>query len=284
MLERLDGLPLAIAQAGSFLHESGVSIDTYLRLYDEQSVKVAEALHKSDTILDYPDHSVWTTWNISYDAILTKDKHVANLLVLWSFLDRNDLWYGLFERASSKGSIGGTAIAEAMSHSLGDIAEQELCFIKAMNLLRGYSLIERAEKTQGYMMHIVVHRWVYSYHGMKHSLDLGLLALKVIGYAVPKSTEYDYASLRQRLLPHANTCSDRILRDKERTLQNQHCRDHFEQQVDLADREGTLYAIYNLGWLYFIHGKLDEAEEMYQRALVGCEALKRKTRSVLSTI
>jgi hypothetical protein len=36
LLERLDGLPLAIAQAGAYLQESGVSVETYLRFYDQQ--------------------------------------------------------------------------------------------------------------------------------------------------------------------------------------------------------------------------------------------------------
>lgn len=82
LLEKLDGLPLAIAQAGAYLEESGISIKTYLGLYEEQKQEVAEALLKSDTLLDdYPNRSVWTTWNISYNAVLAKNEYAANLLV-----------------------------------------------------------------------------------------------------------------------------------------------------------------------------------------------------------
>ena len=34
LLTRLEGLPLAIAQAGAYLQESRVSIEAYLRFYD----------------------------------------------------------------------------------------------------------------------------------------------------------------------------------------------------------------------------------------------------------
>lgn len=40
---------------------------------------------------DYPDRSVWTTWTISYETIRETYKVVANLLLLWAFLDRKDL-------------------------------------------------------------------------------------------------------------------------------------------------------------------------------------------------
>jgi hypothetical protein len=36
LLALLDGLPLAIAQAGAYLQESRVGLTTYLRFYEEQ--------------------------------------------------------------------------------------------------------------------------------------------------------------------------------------------------------------------------------------------------------
>ena len=274
LLERLDGLPLALAQAGSYLHQTGISIDTYLRLYDEQNERVAEAIHKSDILDDYPNHSVWTTWNVSYDAVLAKDKCAANLLILWSYLDRNDLWYDLFKKASTTDTL-----AEALFHRLGDIAGQELSFIEAMSLLRSYSLIEGS--SQGYMMHTVMHRWVYFHHGMKHRSVLGLLALKVIGFAVPAASERDYAQLQQRLLPHANMCLMRVVE----TEKSQHQGDNkmFGSQVSYKELKDCLDAIRKLGILYWYQSKFDEAERMYMRALRGYEALGSEHTSTLQT-
>jgi hypothetical protein len=36
LLMLLDSLPLAIAQAGAYLQESGVGLTTYLRFYEQQ--------------------------------------------------------------------------------------------------------------------------------------------------------------------------------------------------------------------------------------------------------
>ena len=86
-----------------------------------------------------------------------------------------------------------------------------------MGLLRDCSLIEGFGDSGDYVMYTVVHRWVYFYHGMKHRLDLGLLALNIVGFTVPMSSEQDYARIQQRLLPHANMCSTRVIDVEEGT-------------------------------------------------------------------
>jgi hypothetical protein len=76
LLQLLDGLPLAIAQAGAYLLESGVGLEMYLHFYEQQWSE----LMKTDTVAngpvqDYPDRSVWTTWTISYQAIREARAH-----------------------------------------------------------------------------------------------------------------------------------------------------------------------------------------------------------------
>ena len=154
LLDHLDGLPLAIAQAGAYLQESGTNIKTYLRFYEDVQKNIDEILHDSHIPLrDYPNRSVWTTWNISYASIVAQDEHVTNLLILWSFLDRSDLWYGIFKEA-----VAASSIVRAFSQWLSSITSQESSFVKAMHLLRRYSLIESSVHTDSYSMHTVVHR------------------------------------------------------------------------------------------------------------------------------
>ena len=252
---------------------------TYLRFYEETQKEIDELLRGLHVALrDYPDRSVWTTWNISYASILAEDEHVAHLLVLWSFLDRNDFWYGIFKEAVSVSSI-----AETFSKWLGSIASQESSFADAMRLLRRYSLIEGSEQTDGYSMHAVVHRWVYSYQGLKRRTDLGMLALTLVGYTVPMSSERDYARLQQRLLPHAQTCATRVLDLQAVAMQNSGFDNHFTDWV--SRQTDVLDAIHMLGLLYYNQGKLDEAEKMLLRALQGYEeALGAKHTSTLNTV
>ena len=151
----LDGLPLAIAQAGAYLQESGVGLTTYLRFYEQQWSKLMASGHLSDTPLqDYPERSVWTTWAISYQAIRERHKHTANLLLLWSFLDNKDLLHGLFAAAC----VASPVASRMLSGWIGNVASSEIKFSKAMQLLCNYSLAEQMQETGSYATHPVVHQ------------------------------------------------------------------------------------------------------------------------------
>ncbi|PSN58604.1 hypothetical protein BS50DRAFT_614817 [Corynespora cassiicola Philippines] len=245
LLGLLDGLPLAIAQAGAYLQESGVGLSTYLRFYEEQWDELMESEEVAGAPLqDYPDRSVWTTWAISYKAVSYKDKNTANLLVLWSFLDNKDLWHGLFA-AACEASVDTEGM---LSEWIGEMATSELRFSKAMQLLRSYSLVEGVEEQGGYATHPVVHRWAYHYRGKSSSSVLSRLAVAAVGWAVPHSSTRDYSIVQRRLLPHAQACSVWALG---------------------PTHTSALDTVNNLGNLYAAQGKLEEAEAMLNQALEG---------------
>jgi hypothetical protein len=65
------------------LQESRVSVKAYLCFYDSQWDKLIAAENEDNALLDnYPKRSVWTTWAISYKAVLNKDEAAAHLLLL----------------------------------------------------------------------------------------------------------------------------------------------------------------------------------------------------------
>lgn len=43
----------------------------------------------------YRDDTVFTTWEISFQAIEEENKDAAKLLLLCSFLSNNDIWYDM---------------------------------------------------------------------------------------------------------------------------------------------------------------------------------------------
>ncbi len=64
------GLPLAIAQAGAYLQQSGAKVGTYLKFYEEQFEDLQKRQDENESPLEaYPERSVWTTWTISYKAV-----------------------------------------------------------------------------------------------------------------------------------------------------------------------------------------------------------------------
>ena len=101
LLRLLDGLPLAIAQAGAFIRETNSSISEYVQFYKESWKDLMEPDNGSETPLeDYPNRSIYTTWTLSYNQIKLKDEGATNLLDLWACLDNKDLWFELFVPAS----------------------------------------------------------------------------------------------------------------------------------------------------------------------------------------
>jgi tetratricopeptide (TPR) repeat protein len=244
-----------------------------------------ESTHLTDAPLqDYPERSVWTTWAISYQAIHDKHEHTAKLLLLWSFLDNKSLWYGLFAEICSKSVIA----ARMLSEWIGKIASSELAFSQAMQLLRNYSLIEEIKETE-YATHPVVHQWAYHYQGKQYELELGHLAVVAVGWAVPERSRQDYSILQQQLMPHAQACSWRIVREGlEQVYESTNtsegsggCRTGLEGE----ERETLVVAMNYLANLYKEQGKLAEAEQMLKQALQGIEETLGTTHiSTLTTV
>jgi tetratricopeptide (TPR) repeat protein len=280
-LALLDGLPLAISQAGAYLQESGVGLTTYLKFYGQQWSELMESNDLTDTPLhEYPDRSVWTTWAISYQAIRDRDEATANLLVLCSFLDNRDLWHGLFATACRISPVA----AQMLSGWIGEIATSEVKFSGAMKLLRNYSLVEEVSETRSYATHPVVHQWAHHSQGKCVATKLSRLAVVAVGCSVPANTVRDYSTLQRRLLPHAEAYSRQIVESKA-SWRGRAERDSDGVVDESGEQKTVLNAVLLVGLLYADQGKLREAEKMYERALRGYEeALGPTHTSTLGTV
>ncbi|KAF2185933.1 hypothetical protein K469DRAFT_687741 [Zopfia rhizophila CBS 207.26] len=155
LLGLLDGLPLALAQAAAYMSETGTSFRTYTRLYKEQWRELMEPGDgRHMPLRSYSNGSVATTWMISYMAIRTRNEAAANLLLLWAHLDNKSLWHGLLAAASRRLDVA----TEQTPAWFQRIAYSEVEFIKAIGMLRSYSLVEEMEDQTGYATHPVVHQ------------------------------------------------------------------------------------------------------------------------------
>jgi hypothetical protein len=151
LLGLLDGLPLALAQAASYLNEIP-DIVSYIRMYKQQWDDLIRADGEANTLLVDYERSIGTTWTISFKMIEGRSKNAANLLRLWAFLDNKELWRGLLQAVTDD--------RNQWPGWLGDIASNEVSFLNAVRLLLRYSMIEAQESVQGsYVLHPVVHRW-----------------------------------------------------------------------------------------------------------------------------
>ncbi|KAG7289879.1 hypothetical protein NEMBOFW57_006256 [Staphylotrichum longicolle] len=264
LLGLLDGLPLALAQAASYLRETELDTATYVRLYKEQWDDVMRSDGESGSaLLDYEQRSIATAWTISFRAIEGRNASAANLLRLWAFLDNKDLWYGLLQQAVSGG--------RGWPGWIGGVACNEVKFLDAARLLLRYSMIEAQESVlNSYVMHPVVHKWTSHIQDGGEKVEYVRLAVMLIGFSVPRNTTDAYWTLQRRLLPHAEQCS------------------RWMGQIfdsEWSGEEVLVDAIQMLGALYADQGRLEEAEAMYNRALQGKEkALGRDHTSTLNTV
>ena len=168
----LEGLPLALAHALSYIEKNGISINEYMDLFHKSDLSRIRLLsggsggHASQTIL----RSVAaTTWMISFNQIKRKQPLAAKLLGFMSIVDRHciltdvlPLPQDVMERLEDPTSAGTMEI---------DVKE-------AFGMLEGFSMITRHKAGSGHtgfywtmhaLVHLSMHRWLqengeYYYH------------------------------------------------------------------------------------------------------------------------
>ncbi len=251
LVKLLQGLPLAINQAGSYMRETGTTVSKYIDSYNHKWKKLMKDQNYF-TLRESADRSVLTTWTVSFDHLREQNEDAANFLKLWAFLDNQDLWYEL--------------LTPSLHHEIFDevpgwfvrCASDELDFKKCMGLLSKYSFINTKFESSSFFMHSVLHHWcLHAFE--KENAIMSWLAVVVVVSAVPSQTMPDYSLLQRRLLPHC----DRVFSLLEQSIQ-----ETFNYKVDIPSVSA---ACHRLGDLYSDQGKMKEAEDMYLRALTGSE-------------
>ncbi len=238
---KLDGLPLALATAGAYLSQVSTSLADYLRYYNSSWLRLQET---SPELSSYED-ALYSTWNISYKHIHSRNESAGKLLQLWAYFDNQDLWYALL--------AGGSKCSPEW---FSTIIDDELNFNEAIRLLCDHALIESHGVSGGYGMHSCVHAWIMHVLNSERDTPMAKLALNCVSSAIPDETVFEYWALQRRLLPHANRCLELV----------------YDASIfDLENSDYILDAAHKLGILYSDQGKMKEAEEMYLRALAGYE-------------
>ena len=258
LIEELDGLPLALATAGAYLDQVGVSLSDYYHLYKQSWVR----LQKSSPGLDsYEDRTLYSTWQISFDHVQQQNDLSAKLLCFWAYFDSQDLWLELLQHSNSNSPSW-----------VRELTKDKLSFHGAMRVLTNHGLVEADKSSQellesrGYSIHGCVHSWTVHVLNQSWNFDLAKVAVKLIASHVPGKQALQPWPTERRLLQHAARCSYMVLKG-------------------LVSEDGMDWVYHTLGNLYLHQGKLAAAEQMYERALRGFEkALGAEHLSTLNTV
>jgi tetratricopeptide (TPR) repeat protein len=277
--QELDGLPLAIDQAGAYMKETPCLLADYMALYQTRHRDLLRARGSFDK--DYPA-SVATTWSLSFEKVRQANAAAAELLNFCAFLAPNAIPEEMI-----------TGGAQHLTPSLQKVAVNPLQFDQAMVALLAYSLVSRNTNAT-----LNVHRLVQAVlranmtDKMQH--EWAARAVRAVNLAFPDVDDVTLWEQCERYLPHARVCATLIEEysfefTEASLLLNQtavylyqraqypQAEPLYQQALAIAEQQlgpehpHTAGSLNNLAELYRAQGKYAEAEPLLKRALAIAE-------------
>jgi tetratricopeptide (TPR) repeat protein len=138
----LDGLPLALDQAGAYIEETSCGLPQYLHLYATRRKELL--LRRGRFPIDHPD-SVAATWSLSFQQVEQESPAAVDLLHLLAFLDPEAIPEEII-----------TLGAAELGLTLGTAASDLLQLDTIIALLLRYSLIRRTPEKKLLSIHHLV--------------------------------------------------------------------------------------------------------------------------------
>jgi tetratricopeptide (TPR) repeat protein/transcriptional regulator with XRE-family HTH domain len=289
----LDGLPLALDQAGAYIEETRCGLSGYLDLYGMRRKELL--LRRGRLPLDHPE-PVATTWSLSFQRVEQESSTAADLLRLLAFLNPEAIPEELIppdvtETGSSRVPITGDPL------KINEVVELLLC----------YSLIQRNPEAKSFSMHRLVQVVLKDTMSREVQCLWAEQAIRVVNTIFPDGALHTWTKC-EHYLPHVQVCATHV---EEYELAFSEAARLFNesasyliargrygqaeylllkalaiyQQVLEADHLDTARALNDLGVLYQKQGKYYHAESMLQKALVVRQkVLKGKHPDVAQTL
>ena len=275
LLDILGYIPLAITQAAAFISRNRWTVQGYLTALEKNQQNLTD--HLSQELQDprrprgFPN-SVFRTWKLSFDQILTQEPETAKLLSLIAMLDPRRIPEKLLQQST----------------------EREVDFRMAIGTLDGFALINSEIRGETYSIHPLVQASVHFWLEQRgEEVDYADQALQLLAEEFPTG-EHEHKDICESLLVHAEAVlchiyvSENSMRHRAALLYNVgyfHDRQgryisayqaafksyniYQEQMGDVAII--TLNSLSLLAVVLYKQGKHEEAEKLHQRALEGYE-------------
>lgn len=195
----MDGLPLALDQAGSYIEETGCKLSHYLSLFATQRVRLLRERGRS--FIDHPD-SVATTWSLIFNEIRQTSRVAADLLYLCAFLHPDAIYRDIFiEGASTLGA------------SLRPVASDPIALDQTIGELRKYSLVQSNPHTEALTIHRLVQSVIRDTMDQKTQRLWAERTVRAINEVFPRIEVATWIETRakcRRYFTHAQACAELI--------------------------------------------------------------------------
>ncbi|KIX95161.1 uncharacterized protein Z520_09077 [Fonsecaea multimorphosa CBS 102226] len=231
LMDRLDHLPLAIAQATAYINLNRIDVSDYVALLDDKEEMVFELLDEDfedEVLAPEAKRSIISTWRITFESIARHSPLAQEYLAIIACIDSKIIPERLLPQGGSP------------KHK-----------IDALGLLAGYSFLTRRDSDSGssktYDMHSLVHLACRSWLQDKSALQTWAPRALIHMLETFPKPEHTNRSAWSLYLPHAS----RILRSPH-----------------IADMENRFELEYLVGQCLFLEGKYRDATDKF-RIVVG---------------
>lgn len=238
LFQDLDGLPLALDQAGAYIEETGCSLADYLARYQASRAFLLQRRGGTSQPEMHP-HSVAVTFLLSLEKIEETHRAAADLLRLCAFLAPDAIPEELFRRGAS-----------ALPGLLQSYVANLVAFDEAIAIIRRYSLIQRLTRHQALGIHRLVQAVIQDdldERGLRMVWEARAVAVVAAVFA-QANHETVLTTAYEPYLPHALVCANLI------------------QQRHITDA-GAGHLLFLLGFYLTRHARYEQAKALCQEAV-----------------
>jgi len=235
--EVMNGLPLALDQAGAYILETGCSFSRYLDLYHQRYDELLK--RRGKPIFDHPE-SAYNTILLSFERVEEASPIAANLMKLCTFLYPD--------------VIPGEVISEGfldLDPNLNLIATDSLALDEAVGVLRRFSLIHRNVNSQVFSIHRLIQVILKDQLNGDEQRQWAVRAVKAINSVFP-NVSFETLLRCETYIPQAQACATLI------------------EQWSMTFVE-AVHLLRRTGHYLLLRGQYSEAEPLFHQARIILE-------------
>jgi tetratricopeptide (TPR) repeat protein len=288
----MDGLPLALDQAGAYIEETRCSLSSYLHSFEEQSRQLLD--RRGALGVDHP-HSVFATLGLACLRAAQRHPAALDLLHFCAFV--------------SPDAIPEVLLLNGVSHPglvLEPIAADHAQLDQTIAALRSLSLVQRHPEAQTLSLHRLVQTVLRELMSGQERVVWMRRVTAVLNMAFPEAA-YEAWEQCERLLPHVLACAaatskqsgnqdlGKVLRKAADYLCKRARYDQakllYERALRIWKRRGeskhpeAIRSLNGMGRICFERAQFEQSERLYEQALhLGKLALGQESLEVAQAL